>query len=228
MRDGGMTRRFAESVGIITGLCLVLFGLRALMTGTIRYWFIPENLLLAWGGLLFAWLLTRRLGAGRWLSWQNITLSLAWIFFLPNTWYVLTDFIHVYETGEISELYDIALISSLVFCGFMLGLASLFLVHKQLLKRLSELKSYLFIEAAILLSSFAIYLGRDLRWNTWDVVTNPGGLVLNITDRILDPLGHLRALNITALFFVFLSVVYLAFYHAAKAVPPSKTGRQPL
>jgi uncharacterized membrane protein len=207
-----MAKRFVMALGLLSAADLVFLVMRVLLTGTVRYWFVPENLALAWISLIFSWILTKELKNRRWLSWQNLSLTALWLVFLPNSWYVLTDFIHIFPNGEISQLYDIVLISLLVFIGFILGFAGLFLVHRQLLSRLGAAKSYFFVEAAILTSSFAIYLGRDLRWNSWDVLTNPGGVILNVSDRIGDPLGSPRALNVTLLFFIMINVMYLAFW----------------
>lgn len=215
-------RRYVEAVGLLSGLVLLLFGLRILITGTLRYWFIPENLALAWVSLAAAWLLISSLKVGRWKSPRNIILSVLWLLLLPNTFYVITDFIHVYPTGEISQLYDICLVGGLVFCGFILGCTSLFLVHRELMKRISWPRALAVIELVILLTSFAIYLGRDLRWNSWDVLTDPGGLLLSVSDRVVNPLNHQRSYNITGLFFAFLSVVYLAFYRLASMITPTK------
>jgi uncharacterized membrane protein len=207
-----LRRRFLLAAGLLTAASIFFLSLRTLLSGTTRYWFIPENLALAWASLFLAWLMGKQLKKHRWLSWQNLSLTFVWLIFLPNTWYVLTDFVHIYPNGEVSQIFDIVLMSLLVFTGFALGIASLFLVHRQLLARLNPLKSYLLIEAAILTSSFAIYLGRDLRWNSWDVIKNPGGVLVNVSDRVLDPFGSPRALNVTLLFFTLISVVYLAFW----------------
>lgn len=222
MTHSRMNKRFVQAVAVLVAATLALLALRILVTGTTRYWFIPENLALAAISPAFAWLLTKELKNRRWLSWQNISISFLWLVFLPNSWYVLTDFIHIFPTGEISQLYDIVLISLTVFIGFILGVASLFLIHRQLRQRFSGVKSYLFVEAAILISSFAIYLGRDLRWNSWDVITNPGGLVINVSDRIIDPLGSPRALNVTLLFFIMINVIYLAFWIFTRPVQPRR------
>lgn len=212
-------KKYVQAVGLISVACLLFFIFRLIFTGTLRYWFIPENLALAWVGLIVAWLLVRNLAAKRWASWQNIGLSLLWLFFLPNSWYVLTDFMHVYPTGEVSELYDIIMMGLLVTAGFSLGFTGLYMVHKQLRQRLSERISWLIISAILLLSSFAIYLGRILRWNTWDIIADPGGLILNISDRVLSPLDYPRAVNITALFFVILSLIYLAIWWISQPEP---------
>ncbi len=207
-----MEKRYVLAVGLLSGFCVSLFLLRVLATGSSRYWFVPENLALAWISVFLAHALSSELKLRRWLSWQNLGLTLLWLIFLPNTWYVLTDFIHVYVNGEINQLYDIVLITSLVFSGFILGFTSLFIVHRQLYRRLGARTSGWAITGVLLLSSFAIYLGRDLRWNTWDVLKNPSGVILNVSDRVLDPFGHPRALNITALFFMLLGTMYLGIW----------------
>lgn len=215
-------RRYLQAAGLLSLLCLALFFGRYLLTGHLHFWFIPGNLFLSWLSLLFAWLLVLQLRITPWSAWQNLALTFIWLVVLPNSWYVLTDFIHLYATGEVSLLYDIELISSLVICGFLLGFTSLYLVHKELLKRVGEMFSNLVVISVILLSSFAIYLGRDLRWNTWDVLADPSGLILNVSDRILDPFGHPRAINVTFLFFILLSVLYFAFWLFVRPLPEAK------
>jgi len=209
---GDRETRYLQAASLISLLCLILFLVRILMTGTYRYWFIPENLALAWACLIFAWVLVGQLKEQRWLSWQNLSLSVLWLVFLPNSWYVLTDFVHIRATGEISQLYDIVLMTSLVISGFVLGFASLYLVHLELRKRLGSRVSGAMVAIILLLSSFAIYLGRDLRWNSWDVVADPGGLILDVSDRVVDPFGHPRAINVTVLFFVLIGTIYLAIW----------------
>lgn len=208
----GLQRRFLWAVGLLSAADLLFLGLRVAITGSGRYWFVPENLALAWLSLGFVWLLVRDLKKRRWLSWQNLSLTALWLLFLPNTWYVLTDFIHVYPNAEISQLFDIILVWLLVLTGFILGVTNLFIVHRQLLARRGLFGSWLFIEGAILLSSFAVYVGRDLRWNSWDIIANPSGLLFNVSDQIVDPFGSQRPLNITLLFFMLINVVYGAFW----------------
>lgn len=204
-------KRFSLAVGVLSVADIVLLIFRIVLTGSHRYSFIPWNLFLAWVSLVLTGILVRHITRARWLSWPNIGLSILWLAFLPNTFYVLTDFIHVTATAEISQLYDIVLVSLMVFIGFILGLANLFMVHRELLKRLSVTASYAAIEAVILICSFAIYVGRDLRWNTWDVIANPGGVLVNVSNSI-DPFGNPRAFNVTFLFFILISVLYLAFW----------------
>lgn len=214
----GVEKRFLQTLGILSALCLGLFIVRLLATGVSRYWFVPENLVLAWLALFFGWILVQQLQRQGWRNWRSLVLTGLWLLFLPNAWYVMTDFIHVFDSGEISYLYDIAMITALTLTGFLLGFTSLFMVHRQLLKRLDIFSSALLISAVILLTSFAIYLGRDLRWNTWDILTNPSGLILNITDRLINPFGYPRALNVTAILFVLIGTIYFALWLFLKPV----------
>lgn len=218
MHLSGVEKRYLQMLGLLSGLCLGLFAFRLLATGMSRYWFVPGNLSLAWLALVFGWLLVQQLERRGWLNWRSLILGLFWTVFLPNAWYVMTDFIHVFDSGEISYLYDIAMVSTLTVTGFLLGFTSLFMVHRQIYKRLGTVSSAAVIASIILLASFAIYLGRDLRWNTWDIFADPGGLVLSITDRLINPFGFPRALNVTAIFFVVIGVMYLAIWLFLKPV----------
>jgi uncharacterized membrane protein len=207
-----MEKRYLQALGLLSGLCVALFGARIILTGTLHLWYIIWNLALAWISLVIIWILSGRLEKSRWLSWQNISLGALWLIFLPNTWYVLTDFVHISTGGEINQLFDIVLMGVLTISGFILGFTSLYLMHKQLLKRMSGQASGVVVALIILISSFGIYIGRDLRWNSWDVVTNPSGIIISVSDRMIDPFGHPRAINMTGLFFVLIGVMYLAIW----------------
>ncbi len=215
----GSQKRFVQAVGLMSGLSVALYLARVVATGTWHFLFVPENLALAWVAFGLSLMLVSQLKLRPWSSWQNVGLSILWLFFLPNTWYVLTDFVHLEASAEISELYDIVMISSLVIAGFALGFASLYMIHREFLRRRSVRWSHAAVAILLLLASFAIYLGRDLRWSTWDVVANPSGIILNVSDQVVDPFGHPRTFSVTALFFVLLSVSYRA---VGGALAPTK------
>ncbi len=59
-----------------------------------------------------------------------------------------------------------------------------------------------------LICSFAIYIGRDLRWNTWDVLLKPGGLLFDVSDRLLHPSVYPEMLTTTVTFFIFITGFY--------------------
>ena len=108
--------------------------------------------------------------------------------------------------------------TAFIYLGLTLGFSSLYLVHLELKKRYSGLRSAGVIAVVLLLASFAIYLGRDLRWNSWDILTNPAGLLFDISDRLLVPSGY-GSIAITVLsFFALLASMYSLVWGAVRLV----------
>lgn len=192
-----------------------LFAVRAIAGESDRYWFLNWNLLLAWLPLLFALALRRRLRTNPWLSWRSLVLTLLWLGFLPNSFYLVSDFIHLHESGEVSLLYDIVLFMSFTLNGFMLGFSSVYLVHKELLKKIRRRDTHLIIAAVLLLSSFAIYLGRYQRWNTWDVLVNPAGLLFSVSDRFINSGNNPQMFTTTLMFFALLASIYALIWRVS-------------
>ncbi len=225
MKSDELDKRALKAIGLPVILFLFLFLARVVYTHSWGYWFLGENLALAFLPLGFSWLLVRNLKNRRWLELPNITLSVLWLLFLPNAWYVLTDYVHASPTNQISQLYDIVLITSLVISGFAAGFTSLYLVHRQLIRRLNLKIAALTITGILLLSSFAIYLGRDLRWSSWDVVANPAGITLDVSDRILHPFGHPRSWDMTGVVFLLLVTIYASMWQFLKTDEPKAKRR---
>lgn len=189
-----------------------LLAIRIVVTGTMRLSFLAWNLILAWLPLVFAWWLRRRLSTHRPVAWQDILIGLAWLGFLPNSFYLITDLIHLQSSGEVGLLYDTAMITSFVINGLLLGYTSLFIIHQLMKRYVSRRLAYILAQFALLLSAFAIYLGRYLRWNTWDLVINPAGLLFDVSDRIINPGSHMLTFVVTSTFFVVLGATYAVVY----------------
>lgn len=204
---------------ILTNLVSVLFFvLRLIGAENFRYWFMLWNLVLAWIAPLLAWALVKQLQKQPWKNWGSILLTLLWIGFLPNSFYMVSDLIHVQQTGEVSIIFDTVLFTSFIFNGFIAGYLGTFLVHRELLKRFSAKRAYAIIVSIFALSSYAIYLGRVLRWNTWDAMFHPAGLLFDISDNILNPLSHPQAFVITASFTLLISTFYLLAFELLRAL----------
>ena len=201
--------RVIYGLAIVNVCSVVLFLLRLIGAENFRYWFMLWNLVLAWIAPLVAWWLARRLITTKWLTWPNILLTVIWLGFLPNSFYMVSDLIHIQQTGEVSIIFDAVLFSSFIFNGFIAGFIGMFFIHEQLLKRLSILRSYGIVVAIFALSGYAVYLGRVLRWNTWDAVLHPAGLVFDVSDDILNPLEHPQAYVVTLSFTLLISAFYV-------------------
>lgn len=199
---------------------------RMLTTGSYDYWFLLWNLTLAWLPLLFAFWLVARLRKTRWASPGNLILTFLWLGFLPNSFYMVSDLIHLGVTGEISILFDAVLFVSFIWNGFLLGFCSLYVIHQELRKRLPRPRADAVIGVVLLLCSFAIYLGRYLRWSSWDVLINPAGVLFDVSDPFINPTAHPQAFTTTLMFFVLLSSIYVTGFELVKLVrPPAKSRR---
>ncbi len=216
--SAGNYRYLLYAILASNGLSFVLYAIRAVDAGNFRYWFLLWNLLLAWLPLFFVWWLMRRLISTPWLSIGNIILTLLWLGFLPNSFYVVSDLIHLKSTGEVSLLYDAVLFFSCIFNGFISGFISLYLVHVQLIKRLRRIDAHAIIAAVLVLCSFAIYLGRYLRWNTWDVLVNPAGLLFDVSDRLINPVAHPQAFVTTLILSLLLGCMYTVTWQLVAAI----------
>jgi uncharacterized membrane protein len=205
-------RRLVGTLLISSGVSLLLLAVRVFSADSNRYGFLPFNLALAWLPLLFGWVLCRRLLRHRWQEPINVVLTLLWLGFLPNSFYLVSDLIHLQPTGEISQLFDVVLFVSFVWNGFLLGLISLFMVHGQLRRRVGKAYAYRMVMGVLLLCSYAIYLGRYLRWNSWDTLVNPLGLIFDVSDAFLHPGSHHQAFSVTIMFFFLLMSIYAVTY----------------
>jgi uncharacterized membrane protein len=100
--------------------------------------------------------------------------------------------------------YDLALILFFAWNGLMVGYASLFDIQTVLSQRFNATVGWLAALASLSLAGFGIYLGRYLRWNSWDVVSAPEALIRDITDRIADPMAYPHTYGVTLVFSAFL------------------------
>jgi uncharacterized membrane protein len=201
-------RRLLVTLLLSTSVSIGLLLARVISTQTYDYWFLAWNLFLCWVPLAFSWWLVQRLGSTRWLSIPNIIITLLWLGFLPNAFYIVSDLIHIKSTGDISILFDVVMMVSFIWNGFILGYMSLYMVHQQLRKRLSKTVADSMIGVVLLLCSFAIYLGRYLRWNSWDVLVNPAGLIFDVSEPFVNPGSHPQAFTTTLMFFILLASIY--------------------
>ncbi len=209
------TSRVLVTLFISSLLSIIMLVARIIVAGNYNYWFLSWNLVLAWVPLIFALGLRIRLFKNPFLSWQSIILFAFWLGFLPNSFYLITDLIHLQSSGDTIILFDIAMVMSFIINGLILGYLSVYIVHSQLRPRMTRHQSWMIIQLVFLASSFAIYLGRYLRWNTWDILFNPFGLLFDISERIVNPIIHMETYVITLTFFAVLSVTYTIIYQLA-------------
>lgn len=97
--------------------------------------------------------------------------------FLPNSFYILTDLIHLSQSSNHLFWFDLVVISSYALIGFTLGIVSLIEFENIIKNYTSTLITHLIMPAICFLCGVGIYLGRILRYNSWDIISNPFELV---------------------------------------------------
>lgn len=193
---------------------LFLYLARYVATGSIQFSFMAWNLVLSLAALLAAVVFVKKWGKNK--KYHALFCFVVWIFLLPNTFYMLTDFVHVRESGDINMLYDIVLVGLFAMNGFVHGLLSLLIVHRSLLQRYRPIIVHGSMITIILAASFAVDMGRYLRWNSWDVLINPRALLFDISDTLLNPTNYDRSFLITGVFFVAIASMYAVVWQASK------------
>ena len=202
-----------------SGVCVALVSARIIWTGNIRYGFLVWNLVLAWLPLLLALFACDEYREGPGHSWRFRALAAAWLLFFPNAPYIFTDLIHLTTHYYGHFWVDLVLILLCALTGLVLGFLSLFLMQAVVARMIGRVASWLFIAAVAALSGFGIYLGRFLRFNSWDVLFKPLALCHGIGQWAANPMAHPTSYAFPALFATFLFIAYLMLYALSHLQP---------
>lgn len=203
------------SLALLSLFVVAMIVVRILYTGTPEHIGIAWNLVLAWIPFTLALVVYERAREGL-ITPALAGVGVLWLLFLPNAPYIVTDLKYVGHGDSLPILYDVVLLSAAAWAGLLLGLTSLFLMHAVARQLVGAVNAWALVVGALALSSFGIYLGRVLRWNSWDVFVRPGPLLSRIANGALDPLSHPRPVALTILSTSFLLVSYLVFYSLAR------------
>ena len=200
---------------VSTGMVVV----RISYSGQERYTFLVWNLFLAWLPFIFSWL-TYRFHRKQFLC---ALFGCLWLLFFPNSPYLVTDLIHIEQLGNVPLWYDAFMIFSFALTGLFLGFLSLYLMQALVVRRFGESLSWLFVLSALALSSFGVYIGRFLRWNSWDVFVQPVTLLHDIAYSLVNPSLLLK----TAVISLLLTAVFACAYVILFSLPQLSTLAEP-
>jgi len=153
-----------------SALCVATVEVRTHETGDAYYRFLVWNLILAWVPLAFA--LAAYARARRRVDLVVAVLLVPWLLFFPNAPYLLTDFIHLGE-GPAPLWYDALMLSAFAWTGLLLGFASLYLVQMILRSAVGATVAWVGVVGALGLASVGVYVGRFVRFNSWDALLHP-------------------------------------------------------
>lgn len=196
--------------------------------GRFKEFYMIWNIILCWIpfelSLFFLRNNSRKKGASKFLL---MLCAVLWILFLPNCFYIITDFIHIsgnsymvinpnykpytttnesmyFFSDNITIWYDFLSISLGIFMGLSLGVLSLYIIQSLIEKKYNKVFSWITVITISFISGYAIYLGRFLRWNSWDLILNP----INIINMFIHHINT-KSLKFTMLFGTLNFVVYI-------------------
>lgn len=194
-----MTQTKKQLNSFLTGTAMlaVLWMVRIVFTHTISFTFLFWNLILAW--VPFA--ITRyMLAQGKMSSLKWEACFVAWLLFLPNAPYIVTDLVHLKHRDGVPIWFDAVMIFTAALSGLWIGCISLLQMETLWRKQFPKVKTVYFTAVTLLLCGFGIYLGRVLRFNSWDIITDPISLLQVIAHCVVYPWHNLSAWMITLLF----------------------------
>jgi uncharacterized membrane protein len=195
---------------LASAMSTLLIVARVLHTGRLTYVFLVYNLVLAWIPLGLA------VAADSLDQWPSrlrgglTTLSLlAWLAFFPNAPYLMTDFKHLRLEGNPLFWLDLTTMQAFAWTGLALGFASLTVAQKVVARRIGGVWSWFFAAAVLVACAVGIYLGRFHRWNSWDLIRDPMGILTDVAFTLRHPLANAHAIAYCGVLVSFLLTAYL-------------------
>jgi uncharacterized membrane protein len=163
------SQNFRISIYAFAAFATGLLCYRITKTENLTYIFLGWNLFLAF----IPYWISSYLRRSQQLRLLHLPLLFAWLLFLPNSPYIVTDLFHFKQRPGIPLWYDLILVCSFALIGLALlyrSILDILYLAKQSLKtvRVNYILPFLF-----LLIAFGLYLGRYLRFNSWDVASHP-------------------------------------------------------
>ncbi len=199
-------QRIPLSVLVMLCFSVSLSVFRVAATGSAMYLFLNWNLFLAtipW--LLSEWILRHKSRISPVMLWISLV---TWLLFFPNCPYILTDLFHLKKSYAMPLWYDLILILSYAWTALIIGFSSWRKIEQVLIAQWGRSTTGIITFFVFLSAGFGVYLGRYLRWNTWDILYNPSLLWSDISHRLVAPSEHPYTWGLTLLLGIFLHLMY--------------------
>lgn len=200
-----------QALLLLLAFDIAIIGFRMVYVQSMVFGFLIWNLILAMIPLGFIVLgemaEKKKMRIGLWVS-----LALA-VLFLPNSPYIVTDLFHLKWANQVPLWFDTLLVFSFAITGLIMFYISLIKMEKIFKRQIKSIIRPLMIPAIIFLSAFGVYLGRFVRFNSWDIITQPTTLLYEMTDRVINPFGHPETWSVTIAYGAFFLVGYYFVRH---------------
>lgn len=160
-----MKPNFRKLLYLFTVFTLILLIYRIIRSDGLSYIFLVWNLFLAF----IPWWISNYIKRQK-INFKHLPLFGVWLLFIPNAPYILTDLFHLKQRSYLPLWFDLILVLSFALIGMILFLKSLKDMLTILKKYVSPIQFTFITPVIFWLISFGLYLGRYLRFNSWDIV----------------------------------------------------------
>lgn len=204
-------------ISLLVVWCVAMLGVRMWYSHSSLNGFLLWNLTLAVVPFVAAATI-RAMPSSKILLVPKLVLLATWLAFLPNAPYLVTDLMHLGPAAPVPFWFDVALYGSYAATGVLLGYSAVADVESWLSGVIGRGGAATVALGALLLCGFGIYLGRFLRWNSWDVLSSPHRLASQAAHQLAHPLSHPSAWEVSAVYGVGLALGYIALRSLAPAL----------
>lgn len=193
---------------------LVLF--RIIYTGHLMFLGMVWNLFLAFIPFaLSRWIYKNASNRSKLVFFISL---LIWLLFIPNAFYIITDLFHLKQKPDCPLWYDLALLYSFAWNGLILGIISVNQMEKMFTTVFNKNYQLVFIVPVMFLNSFGIYIGRYLRFNSWDIISNPVLLAKDIIYLIIHPLRNRVDWGMITCYAILMTLIYLSLKKLSREI----------
>jgi len=193
---------------ISCGFSIVLLSTRVIVTTYDTYIFLVWNLFLAFVPYAISNWLQHNIAAIK-SKWKLTAAIIAWLLFIPNSFYIITDLFHLEEIVSAPKWFDLLLLLSFAWNGLLLGIISLRQMETILEQVSGKSFSLLIIFAVMWLNAYGIYIGRFLRYNSWDVLAQPFSLCGDLLEMLIHPFHNKMEWGMIFCYAVFMTLLYI-------------------
>ena len=190
---------------------------RILVTGRLTFLFLCWNLFLAIIPYVisrYTWLHAHRIKSRFLLGF----IFFAWLLFIPNSFDIITDLFHLGNFAHAPLWFDLLVIFSFAWNGLILGILSVRQMEKVFHETFGTTHELIFLYPVMWLNALGVYIGRFMRFNSWDIITSPFRLLLDVVDLLIHPAANKSAMGMVMTYSIFMTIIYLSLRRMSRHI----------
>jgi uncharacterized membrane protein len=187
---------------------VLLICARVTATGYFTYLFLVWNLFLAFIPYAISEWFYQRIPVIE-NRWKRLIVLTGWLVFVPNSFYIVTDLFHLEQFDNAPKWFDLLLLFSFAWNGLLFGILSVRRIETIITAIYGERYSIFFLLVVMWLNAFGIYIGRYLRYNSWDVIGRPFSLLEEMLEVIFHPIRNSMEWGMITLWAAFMALFYI-------------------